>query len=96
MRLKAGLKSLDRSEKTVDRRSPTLGRVPLLVSLLSFALLTALGACTPTSHATHVRSDAEICQSLGHAVDSQEYGICTKALNTRRCEDKSPRDPMCQ
>jgi hypothetical protein len=54
-----------------------------------------LAGCTQ-SHEQHLRSDAEICNMLGHPQGSSEYGICMRALNKRRCEDRGNRDPMCQ
>jgi len=63
-------------------------------SLLLFGLLIMLGGCV--SHEQHLRSDAEVCAALGHAVATPEYQICMKALNARRCEDRTSRDPMCQ
>ena len=54
----------------------------------------ALGGCT--THEEHLRSDAEVCGLLGHAPGTSEYDICMRALNKRRCEDRSNRDPMCQ
>ena len=48
------------------------------------------------SHEEHLKSDAEICRILGHAEGTHDYGTCMRALNKRRCEDRSNRDPMCQ
>lgn len=55
---------------------------------------TTLAGCV--SHEAHIRSDAEVCQALGHSPGTSDYGVCMRALNARRCEDRSNRDPMCQ
>lgn len=91
---KIGLQNLDGSEMAVGRRSRRLNGVSLLPPLLSAALLVGLGACV--SHEAHVRSDAEVCEKLGHGAGTPDYQVCMKALNARRCEDRSSRDPMCQ
>jgi hypothetical protein len=91
---KIGLENRNGSEIPVARQSRMLGRVPLLPPLLSMMLLITLGACV--SHEAHVRSDAEVCEKLGHPAGTADYQVCMKALNARRCEDRSSRDPMCQ
>jgi hypothetical protein len=70
------------------------GRPSEMLSLLVFGLAIMLGGCV--SHEQHLRSDAEVCKALGHTVATSEYQICMKALNARRCEDRTSRDPMCQ
>ena len=55
---------------------------------------TALAGCM--SHEAHVKSDAEVCQAMNHAPGGHDYDVCMRALNQRRCEDRSNRDPMCQ
>lgn len=55
---------------------------------------TGLVGCV--SHEAHLKSDAEVCQLLGHSQGEHDYDTCMKALNKRRCEDRSNRDPMCQ
>jgi len=57
-------------------------------------VLVALTGCV--SHEEHLKSDAEICRVLGHTEGTHDYATCMRALNKRRCEDRSNRDPMCQ
>jgi hypothetical protein len=61
----------------------------------TLAMGVGLTGCTQ-SHEQHLRSDAEICDMMGHVQGSSEYAICMRALNKRRCEDRGNRDPMCQ
>jgi hypothetical protein len=91
---KIELENPNGSEMQVAPPSRMLSRVPLLPPLLSMMFLLTLGACV--SHEAHVRSDAEVCEKLGHAAGTADYQVCMKALNARRCEDRSSRDPMCQ
>lgn len=73
---------------------------PQAVSMKVRSIALALGAfgmltgCV--SHEDHIKSDAEICRVLGHAEGTHDYGTCMRALNKRRCEDRSNRDPVCQ
>ena len=66
---------------------------------LGFALpvapaLMVLAGCV--SNEEHLKSDAEVCRILGHEEGTHDYGTCMRALNKRRCEDRSNRDPMFQ
>jgi hypothetical protein len=59
-------------------------------------VLATIGLAGCVSHEEHLKSDAEVCQLLGHFQGQHDYDVCMKALNKRRCEDRSNRDPMCQ
>jgi hypothetical protein len=68
----------------------------IVAAALTLGVAGLLGCTQNQSHEEHLRSDAEICNMLGHPQGTSEYGICMRALNKRRCEDRGSRDPMCQ
>jgi hypothetical protein len=69
----------------------------MVLKLLGGAVVLASMVLTGcVSHEAHLKSDAEVCSILGHPQGTHDYDICMKALNQRRCEDRSSRDPMCQ
>jgi hypothetical protein len=59
-------------------------------------LVGSTGVMGCVSHEAHLKSDTEVCQALGHSQGGHDYDTCMRALNQRRCEDRSNRDPMCQ
>jgi len=65
-----------------------------LIAVAVILATTGLAGCV--SYEALLKSDAEDCQLLGHYPGGNDYAFCMKALNKRRCEDRSSRDPMCQ
>jgi hypothetical protein len=73
------------------------GGMPMYLKLIvGTVVLGSIVLAGCVSHEAHLKSDAEVCSLMGHPVGSHDYDVCMKALNQRRCEDRSSRDPMCQ